>query len=61
MAYKVHKFNVGRQIDDIELEKYLNDLRGEVISIIPNTKPTMNLMGATARCDYLVIIEKTQM
>lgn len=61
MAYKVHKYRVGKNIDEMELERYLNELNGEIISIIPNIVPRMHLMGATARYDYLIIVEKTNL
>jgi hypothetical protein len=60
MAYKVHKYQVGWAIDYISLEGFLNNLRGEVISIIPNMIPKFHLMGATATLDNLLIIEKTE-
>ena len=59
MTYKVNKFNIDQKIDATELERYLNDLKGDVISIIPNIKPKMHMMGATAGYDYLIIVEKT--
>lgn len=58
MNYKVHKFYVGKGIDDIALEGFLNNLNGDVVSIIPNVIPKFHLMGATAGFDYLVIVEK---
>lgn len=59
MKYKVHKLQIGKEINDSELENYLNNLQGEVISIIPNIEPRFHLMGATARYNYLLIVEKT--
>jgi hypothetical protein len=56
--YKVHKLYIGKNIDEKGLEDFLNDLKGEVVSIIPNIVPRFHLMGATARYDYLVIVEK---
>jgi hypothetical protein len=41
-----------------KLEQYLNKLGGEVVSIIPNVRPTFQLMGATAKIDYILIVEK---
>jgi len=41
-----------------KLERFLNDLRGEVVSIIPNIKPTFQGMGATAKVDFLLIVER---
>ena len=40
------------------LEQYINNLSGEVISIIPDVRPTFQLMGATAKVDFLLIVEK---
>jgi hypothetical protein len=44
--------------DQDKLKLFLNNLKGEVVAIIPNTKPTFQLMGATAKTDFLLIIEK---
>jgi len=41
-----------------KLEHYLNKLDGEVVSIIPNVRPTFQLMGATAKIDYILVVEK---
>lgn len=59
MTYKVHKLHIGKDIEESVLESYLNNLRGEVISIIPNIVPQFHLMGATAGYDYLIIVEKS--
>jgi hypothetical protein len=44
--------------DQDKLKQYLNNLKGEVVAIIPNVKPTFKPMGATAKVDFLLIIEK---
>ena len=44
--------------DQDKLELFLNNLAGEVVSIIPNVKPTFQLMGATAKVDFLLVVEK---
>ena len=41
-------------------EAFLNNLEGEVISIVPNVKPTFQGMGATAKVDFLYIVEKVK-
>ncbi|MFC1731090.1 hypothetical protein ACFL6I_12220 [candidate division KSB1 bacterium] len=41
-----------------KLEEYLNRLDGEVVSIIPNVRPTFQLMGATVKIDYILVVEK---
>ena len=58
MKYRVHRLEVKSDNMQEKLENFLNKLAGEVISIIPNVKPTFQLMGATAKIDYLLIIEK---
>jgi hypothetical protein len=43
-----------------KLEDYLNSLEGEIISIVPNVEPTFQFMGATAKVNFLFIIEKVK-
>ena len=59
MRYKVHRVDVKG--DDIQekLELFINRLNGRVISIIPNVRPTFQFMGATAKIDFLLIVEST--
>ena len=58
MNYRVHRLEVNRSNMQERLETFLNGLNGQVISVLPNVKPTFQLMGATAKIDYLLIIEK---
>jgi hypothetical protein len=58
MNYKVHHLKVNRGNIKEKLELFLNSLNGEVISVLPNVRPTFQLMGATAKIDFLLIIEK---
>lgn len=58
MKYKVHHFEINMNKDEHNLERFLNSLSGEVISIVPNVKPIFRPMGATAKVDFLLIIEK---
>jgi hypothetical protein len=60
MKYKVHQFELDMRRDREKLEQFLNSLEGEIVSIIPNVKPTFQLMGATAKVDFLLIIEKVK-
>ena len=59
MKYKVHRIDVKSNNMQDYLEQFLNNLSGEVIAVIPNVKPTFQLMGATAKVDFLLIVEKT--
>jgi len=58
MKYKVHRFGIKMDKDQARLEQFLNNLEGEVVSIVPNVKPTFQGMGATAKVDFLFIVEK---
>lgn len=58
IQYKVHRLEVNKDNMQDKLEIFLNSLEGEIISIFPNVKPTFQLMGATAKVNFLLIIEK---
>ncbi len=58
MKYRVHRFDIDMPADQQKLEQFLNNLEGEVVTIIPNVKPTFQLMGATAKVNFLYIVEK---
>jgi len=58
MKYRVHRFEIRMNKDQLRLEQFLNNLKGEIVTIIPNVKPTFQLMGATAKINFLFIVEK---
>jgi len=58
MKYTVHRLDVKGDNMQEKLDKFINSLIGEIISIIPNVNPTFLGMGATARINYLLIAEK---
>jgi len=60
MKYRIHRLEIKMNEDQTKLEQFLNNLEGEVVSIIPNVKPTFLWMGATARVDFLFIVEKVK-
>ena len=53
MKYRVHHFSIRMTGDQQKLEKFLNSLEGEVVSIIPNVTP----FPATF-VNFLLIVEK---
>jgi hypothetical protein len=53
MRYRVHRFDIKMTRDQTELERFLNSLEGEVVTIIPNITP----VPATF-VDFLLIVEK---
>lgn len=60
MKYRVHKLEVGKDTARETLEHSLNHLEGEVLSVVPYIVPTFQLMGATSKVDFLLIVEKAE-
>lgn len=60
MSYKVHRFDIDMENDASRLEGFLNDLDGEVVSIIPNVRKTTlaQIYGVTRKIDFLLIVER---
>ena len=57
MKYKVHRVEVKTDIMQEKPKQFLNNLDGEVVSMIPNVRPKFQLMGATAKIDYILVVE----
>ncbi len=55
MKYKVHRFDLKMTNDQYALEKFLNQLQGDVVAIIPNV--TLGFLWAH-KVDFLLIVEK---
>ena len=55
MKCRVHRFNIRMTNDQDKLEQFINNLEGEVISIIPNV--TMKAFWFHV-VDFLLIVEK---
>ena len=60
MKYKVHRFEINMESDQDQLERFLNNVKGEVVSIIPNIAKTnlLQIYGVTKKIDFLYIVEK---
>ncbi len=60
MRYKVHRLEINMENDPFELERFLNNLNGEVVSIIPNIARTtlVQIYGGSRKIDFLLIVEK---
>ena len=60
MKYKVHKLEIKMENDPFELERFLNNLKGEVISIVPNVARTtlLQIYGGPRKIDFLLVVEK---
>ncbi|MCP4167779.1 MAG: hypothetical protein GY759_18065 [Chloroflexi bacterium] len=57
MKYRVHRLEVKKDTAQEKLERFLNQLEGEALSIVPYVIPTFKGMGATAKVDFLLIVE----
>ena len=55
MKYRVHRFNIRMGRDKDGLEQFLNNLKGEVISIVPNVTFGFLFLPVV---DFLLITEK---
>ena len=58
MKYRIHRLEVTEETAQEKLEHFLNQLDGEVVSVIPYVTPTFQMMGATSRVKFLLIVEK---
>ncbi len=60
MKYKVHKFDIHMEDDQMKLEDFLNRLQGEIVAIIPNNKKVTlaQIYGVSRKVDFLLIVEK---
>jgi len=56
--YRVHRFDLKMDTEKDKLEQFLNSLNGEIVSIVPNVRPTFQGMGATAKVDFVLVVEK---
>ena len=60
MKYRVHRMEINLEKDQDKLEQFLNNLHGEVVSIIPNIAKTtlFEIYGLTRKIDFVLIVEK---
>lgn len=58
MKYRVHRLEVNEETAALKLERFLNQLEGEVLAIVPHVTPTFQGMGATSKVNFLLIVEK---
>ena len=58
MKYRVHRLKVKQDSAQEKLEQFLNQLEGEILTIVPYVSPVFQFMGATAKVNFLLIVEK---
>ena len=59
MKVRVHQLEVKKDNVQEKLQSFLDLLDGEILAIIPYISPTFQLMGATSKVDFLLIVEKS--
>jgi hypothetical protein len=55
MSYRVHTFKLKMTEDREKLERFLNDLDGEVVSIVPHVTATFFWIHGI---DFVYVVEK---
>ncbi len=60
MKYKTHRLEFNMKTDQHRLDQFLNNLKGEVVSIIPNNKDVslLQIYGITRKIDFLLITKR---
>jgi hypothetical protein len=58
MKYRVNRFEIDMNKDQSRLEQFLNNLDGEVVSVIPSVNPKFTPGGMGAKVNFLLVIEK---
>jgi len=59
MKYKVHRLEIKMENGQNKLEQFLNNLEGEVVSIIPNIKKTyLKFMGLLLKSIFCLLSKK---
>jgi rhamnose utilization protein RhaD (predicted bifunctional aldolase and dehydrogenase) len=60
VKYRVHRLEVRKDTAQEKLEQFLNQMEGEVLAVVPYVIPSFQLMGATSKVDFLLIVEKVK-
>jgi len=58
MKYRVHRIEVNKDNLQERLEQFLNNLEGEVISVLPNV--TQYFLCYGAKVNYILVVEKME-
>jgi hypothetical protein len=58
MKYRVHRLEVKEGTAQDKLERFLNQLEGEALAIVPYAKPKLQGMGTAAKVAFLLVVEK---
>jgi len=56
MKYRIHCLEVNEDDFQCQLAKFVNDLEGEVVSVVPHV--TQKFLRYGAKIDYILVVEK---
>ena len=56
--YRVHRLDIDMSKGQDKLEQFLNNMEGEIVSVIPSVTPKFTPGGMGARVNFLLIVEK---
>jgi hypothetical protein len=58
MRHRVHRLKVREDTAHEELERFLNDLEGEVVTVVPFVTPVFMPFGGAARTTWMLVVER---
>jgi len=58
MSYQVHRLAVDEETAQEKLEQFLNQIEGELSSVIPYPVPKLQGMGAASKVKFLLVVER---
>lgn len=58
MRYRVHRLKVHRDTAHEELERFLNQLEGTFVGVVPLVVPVFMPFGGAAHTRYLLVMEQ---
>jgi len=58
MRHRVHRVKVHEDTAHEELERFVNDLEGELVTVVPFVTPVFMPFGGAARTTWMLVIER---
>lgn len=58
MRHRVHRLKVHEDTAHEELERFVNDLEGELVTVVPFVVPVFMPFGGAARTTWLLVVER---
>ena len=58
MTYRVYRIAVDENTAQEKLEQFLNQMEGELTTVVPYPVPKFQGMGAASKIKFLLVVEK---